>query len=571
MKLTTRKYKNKKNCTKKNKNKKFPIFFGGNIDTHNIFKNIKSIGFEIETIDLTKLTLVNEKGENLLINSSLTNADLEYGYNDPDEYTYIKEEKNETFKITNDDAADSDFNIFIQTIYKTDDDNDDNVEENDYDELDSDLDSELENDDNYFFLEIPNNSYLKQTKYNIKFREPSYELTNFSSFTDVEFISTYYNVNVSKNVIVSYFFETMKTLIEHINKLIIIPNSKMYVNKNNINVPVNNLIEQLYILPNTTLMYYNTSLSNKTNYDIKNDMKFVPQMTFSCNIDYCYKIMTTLLYLNKNQIEPNSKCLKQNCPNLTTLINRFNDKITGYDYDEYVLLKSLKITNLLFSNYKSTIYKFVENDPLVKTLKMYFFLIIYKLFIYINSYIREEESSGNMFKKHLSFVVRHSNYILFLEIKKILIQMFNEFNNDDKDIKIKQFMAEFLNIKILEKIYDTTDIKNKHRRLEITLKNDPSLSNNYFGNPLNSFTSYFEYFFTNNDDWLVTNNIDEKSTKFELSDNTIIIEFRDFPFYMYLYMYITSNDSIKNDIIQNNIGTLDIKNIKDYMNFVKMN
>ena len=566
MKLNTRKYKNKKNCTKKvNKNKKFPIFFGGNIDIHNIFKNIKSIGFEIETIDLTKLTLVNEKGENILINSSLTNADLEYGYNDPDEYTYIKEEKTETFKITNDDAEDSDFNLFIQTIYKTD---DDNIGEND----DSDLDSDLENDSNYIFLEIPNNSYLNQTKYNIKFREPSYELTNFSSFTDVEFISTYYNVNVSKNVIVSYFFETMKTLIEHINKLIIISNSKMYVNKNNINVHVNNLIEELYILPNTTLMYYNTSLTNKTNYDIKNELKFVPQMTFSCNIDYCYKIMISLLYLNKIIIEPNSKCLKQNCPNLTTLINRFNNKITGYDYDEYALLKSFKITNLLFSNYKSTIYKFVEKAPLVKTLKMYFFLIIYKLFIYINSYISQEESPGNMFKKHLSFVVRHNNYILFLEIKKILSQMFfNEFKNDDKDIKMKQFMTEFLNIKILEKIYDTIEIKNKHRRLEITLKNDPSHSNNYFGNPLYSLISYFEYFFTKNDDWLVTNNIDEKSTKFDLSDNTIIIEFRDFPFYMYLYMYITSNDSIRNDIIQNNIGTLNIKTIKDYMNFVKMN
>jgi hypothetical protein len=148
---------------------------------------------------------------------------------------------------------------------------------------------------------------------------------------------------------------------------------------------------------------------------------------------------------------------------------------------------------------------------------------------------------------------------------------FNEFKNDDKDIKMKQFMTEFLNIKILEKIYDTIEIKNKHRRLEITLKNEPSHSNNYFGNPLYSLTSYFEYFFTKNDDWLVTNNIDEKSTKFELSDNTIIIEFRDFPFYMYLYMYITSNDSIRNDIIQNNVGTLNIKNIKDYMNFVKMN
>ena len=62
-------------------------------------------------------------------------------------------------------------------------------------------------------------------------------------------------------------------------------------------------------------------------------------------------------------------------------------------------------------------------------------------------------------------------------------------------------------------------------------------------------------------------NIDEKSTKFDLSNDIIIIEFRDFPNYCYLNLFLTSNDQIRNEILQNNIGTLNMKIIDDYVKF----
>jgi hypothetical protein len=76
---------------------------GGDINKNNIFSHIKSIGFEIETTDLIKFTLESHKpsskrskssskrakSKEILVNSALTNIDLEYGYMDENEYTDI--------------------------------------------------------------------------------------------------------------------------------------------------------------------------------------------------------------------------------------------------------------------------------------------------------------------------------------------------------------------------------------------------------------------------------------------------------------------------------------------------
>jgi len=102
------------------------------------------------------------------------------------------------------------------------------------------------------------------------------------------------------------------------------------------------------------------------------------------------------------------------------------------------------------------------------------------------------------------------------------------------------------------------------------------LINKYYGDPLYSISSYFSHFEKNdieeeeNKDWLVLNHIDEKSTKFELNNDAIIIEFRDFPTYCYLYLFLTSNDEIRNKIIEAdlNLGSLNLQIVNDYMKFV---
>ena len=85
-----------------------------------------------------------------------------------------------------------------------------------------------------------------------------------------------------------------------------------------------------------------------------------------------------------------------------------------------------------------------------------------------------------------------------------------------------------------------------------------------------SITSYFSHFEKQEleeeaRDWLVLNNIDEKSTKFELNNDTIIIEFRDFPNYCYLNLFIDGNDELRREIVKNNIGTLNMQIVDDYI------
>jgi hypothetical protein len=84
-------------------------------------------------------------------------------------------------------------------------------------------------------------------------------------------------------------------------------------------------------------------------------------------------------------------------------------------------------------------------------------------------------------------------------------------------------------------------------------------------------SSYFDHFEKDDveedeeRDWLVANHIDEKSTKFELRDDTVIIEFRDFPEYCYLYLFVNSDENLQHQISQNNMGTLNLKIIEEYM------
>ena len=97
------------------------------------------------------------------------------------------------------------------------------------------------------------------------------------------------------------------------------------------------------------------------------------------------------------------------------------------------------------------------------------------------------------------------------------------------------------------------------------------LKQNYFGDPLYSILTYFKYFESqqNTDfavsDWLVIKDIDSKSTKFDLKNDIIIVEFRDFPTYMYLYLYDTGSNNVKDQLLTKNIGTINMKIVNDYM------
>ena len=258
---------------------------GGKITAHSLFENIESIGFEIETTDIVKFTITPSLNEekNILVNSALTNIDLEYGFEDKNEYTDIIKEPNVSFKVTNDSAEDDYFNSLLQEI-----------------RVNNDCDEDIP----FFRLKIKDNTETQlQDDYNIYVRETDESLTTCSTFTDTEFIATYYKPEKSQNVILNYFFKSFLNLKEHINKLKPITTSLVYLTEDEATedseatedkatedeeYKENDIIDiakQSYYLPETTLLYVNIS-EQSSNYNIVTDLAFVPHMTFSCNIIY---------------------------------------------------------------------------------------------------------------------------------------------------------------------------------------------------------------------------------------------------------------------------------------------
>jgi hypothetical protein len=556
-----RSYKKNYKKTRKNRRK-----VGGHIDSSKIFENILSIGFEIETNDLIKFTLTKDEitGKDILVNSALINYYLEYGFVDPNEYTYIIDTKEESFKITNDSTDDSGFNELVEKIYYGDEDENEEQEggEEGFEENDEENYEEEEDDeDKFFVVKIPPNQYLNQLDYAVKFREGSLEetkLRNFSSFTDTEFIATYYNPVKSSNIIKEYLFKSIRELQKHLMELKPIENSKMSLKNHDEEIEIPKTINQSYVLPNTTLVYFNSSLSNIQNYNIREDLDVVIQMTFSCNIMYCYRIMKQLLSLiNIDNYEKEfNKYSNLNNKNIQQLSKKVNAIKNNIDYYEYVITKSMNIVNLLFTNYNNLYKTYTLNNDnnTTRMIKSYMFLIIYKIFTYLNSYVKHVDEPSNLLKYWLPFAVRHYNYTLFLELKKLIK---NAFNTDDTNAST--IINQLLDDKILNSMYDSPDIKNKKTKLNIEVKNDPDLQSKYYGDPLFSIKSYFDYFDKFNADWLEANSIDEKSTKFDLKNDVIIIEFRDFPLYTYLELFSMADDKIKNEIIKNDVGVFNMR------------
>lgn len=587
-----------KQSTRKNRCNLTSII-GGDINRNNIFSHIKSIGFEIETTDLIKFTIeknttkiriktqtrtgarnkkknktrtrtrIKTKTRDILVNSALTNIDLEYGYFDENEFTDIIDTPEIKFKITNDSAEDSEFNEQIMSL------------------CEYHMEDEEDSKNIMFKLTIPKNEYLTQTVYDINIREPDLKLHNCSSFTDVEWIVTYYTPENSNNVILNSFYHSMVLLKDHLSELKTIDNSQFYyLNQENKYQLLDTKINQVYVLPETSLIYYNNSIYDIPNYNINENLKIVVQMTFSCDIVYVFRIMKQLLSIQytTEQLKSINKDIAKTNPNSTRINEMIIQTMKNENFDLDAIDNSLELVKQLFKKYnankENSEYLF-ESDNTNK-IKMYFFLIMYKLFIYLNSFLKnKQEKSESLFKKSLSFAVRHNNYLLYLEIKKQIRELFSPKFVGKDETQINNTILKIIH-NIVSPISKEKDVfmlmynfkytRELKRQLQELFISNPEEIGAHFGDPLHSISSYFTYFETPNSeeesddrDWLVFNNIDEKSTKFELHDDTIIIEFRDFPSYCYLYLLINGTNDMQKEILQNNVGTLSMKIVNNFI------
>ena len=155
-----------------------------------------------------------------------------------------------------------------------------------------------EKNDNDKFIEIKNSLYKfkltdKQIIYPINF---VYFIDNdYSLFSNVEWVITYYNPKSSINIIMNTFINALQNLFIHLDSLkmengnltITLPGTE---NDEIIPFPTNRI---LYNVPDSSVYYLQTEYYNKENLSL-DDICIQPQMTFSSNIIHTINIIEIL-------------------------------------------------------------------------------------------------------------------------------------------------------------------------------------------------------------------------------------------------------------------------------------
>jgi hypothetical protein len=482
------------------------MFFGGDLNKHDSFKNILSIGYEFETHDLAKLSL----SDGVLVNSSITARgmtkkikyssaskadDNNYELIDEDRDLYYTEYYDEYDGVANDyvfmnitnDVGSSNFDTMLNKLCKK------------YD------DDSIKNDIYVF------KSENGEIQHNIVFDSFLSNL-NCSIFSGVEYLVTYLKIKKTTNIILETFLNACNRIFTHIRGIKKIPGDLFMRDPENGNdIKIGHMDKRiLYHKPNTNLYYLQTHDSDvffKEN-SIGN-VQFQPQMTFRANIKHVISIMKDIVHnsdLNRIKRTKNQ-------------LNREHNAISDIE----------SCLESLFETYNENT-KTTKNKKISKVLKNqifgYLFMIFYKIYMYINSYIHSDMTADdNYFKNYLSFSARHNNFMFYEKIKKLMYPSF-------KENTVSTIIALLNQPKIVGKfIYTSRSIRN-------ALKTVLTLGDEEYGNPSVSYISYFHHFekfseeeensFTD-EDWFIKADIDIYSTKFKMpEDGSIIIENRLF-------------------------------------------
>jgi len=509
---------------------------GGDIHAKSAFEKILSIGYEMESTDLAKLTLMSD---GVFLNTDTATKDIAK-INDPDlsedninfqEYTMRQEEtfkeaaynngevdKNIVFNITS-DVARSPFVKELEKICST-------------EEFEDSTPSEIKNT---MYRFRPGN-YPQEDDIPINFvfwnDDP-----HCSFFSDVEWIFTHYKPAKSKSVIIDTFFLSASNLIRHLDGLEATTGRLLFkADEESKDITIRNPKDRvLFHHPNTNLYYLQTD-NYKTPINI-NNICLAPQMTFSAHISDLFSIMKQLASDSIRSIP----AVQKKFDGLLTFLNMI-EKFTQVLIDEF---------NERYPAYAIT----KQHKVLYKSIKNYMSLIFYKLHIYINDYyIDTIKNTATYLKDYLTFNSRHSNYILYCGLKKALLEYYGN-KISEKNI-VKLIHKLLLQQSILEE-YLLDDIENVKKNA-LNPENKLNKKHQHYGNPMYSLHSYFQFFedpliaekkiennASNTPDWLVYTDIDIYSTPMDLKDHIVLTEFRGFGRILTSYMYATGNDEIE--------------------------
>jgi hypothetical protein len=412
---------------------------------NNVFKHILSIGYEFETHDISKMSMV----ENDFIVSDTTNPGLKEklkkGEATPlDNHSFLIPYR----EYINEPDMDGDVPNHDIMMHLTVDFNEDN------------FDTQLAHCDNSSDKNSLYGFKLHRTLHPIRFAK-DLESSSCTNFSGVEWIVTYYKPPSSAHIILNTYLDACSRIIGQLNSFeketgkFIIRETKEVVGYKN---------RHLYHKPGTNLylLQRNDGIDTKTfrNTFSLDSIEVIPQMTFCVNASHAMDVMQAMLTFQ---------------PTKNTRIGMNLKKLQ----EEFSLVYECAAE--LVSNKKAICY---------------LGLILFKAVVYVNRYSLRSEDSGYYFKDDLTFAVRHSNVLLYQRLKEWV------------DVSTLQWP---------ERLY--------RYKSALTKQLDPSHKD--FGNPKVSLPSYFAYL-EKGTDWFEDKDIVKYVSTFELKDDNLIIEHREF-------------------------------------------
>jgi len=305
----------------------------------------------------------------------------------------------------------------------------------------------------------------------------------------------------------------------------------------------------------------------------------VPQMTFSCHIKDIIDIFKELTKDNIKLIENYNVLSKERLKMIDNIETCINKLIENYN-------KSVKKDEKIIES---------RNKNLVKEMKGYLFLILFKLQRYFNAYLTDEKvknksKTAKYLKDTLFFNSRHVNYDLYQALKETIKTYFSKVTNSELVSIIQKLVIQqpILNKYLLE------DIKNvRINAFSITNKLDKK--NKSYGDPHYSLVSYFDFFEEPNletdrrndkdeffHDWLQYEGIDVYSSTTDINNGIVLTEVRTFARLIGSYMYSIGDIELKENmtngicnrmrrLYQPDIGAFSILVLKQFVKLYEEN
>jgi hypothetical protein len=358
-------------------------------------------------------------------------------------------------------------------------------------------------------------------------------LEDCTAFSGLEIVVTYYKPKMdaqhvvkteNPNIILDTFTDSISRIIDHFSNLKKTKGTMMVATDKNLKYsPLGKLDNKraLFYKPGTNLFYLSTYDDKKKEGTKKlGSMTFVPQMTFRCNAVDAIEIMKEILKTGSSY-----------------KIGKGNKKEHKYERGTLKTLEKIADDLIAKHNTDYSSHQIALTSSMYKTLKTYMFFILYKVLSYVQGHaeiLLEKLGKGEdktYLKDYLTFASRHSNFTLYERLKEILNESYGI--SDSKEIlnlfyqpDICKIMYEFSEVS--ESDYD----ENWNYKYGDAFVTQLKKTDQHYGDPLYSFSSYFEYFEDRNDDddedWFVQKKLDIYSTTFDLTDDKILMENRFF-------------------------------------------